>query len=68
MTETETINQIEDFINWVIDENPDKYHLNFCLGFFNWQIRGDTLLAKNNFINFLTLCKPNEFVKEKKVG
>lgn len=66
--DTVVINQVEDFINWVIEENPEKYQLNFCLGFFNWQIRCDNMLAKTNFQKFLDLIKPNEFIKEKELA
>lgn len=67
LIEIEVINQVEDFLNWAIEENPDQYQLNYCLGFFNWQVRGDNLQAKNNFLKFLKLCQPNEFLKEKEL-
>ena len=66
--EVETINQVEDFLNWAIEENSDKYHLHYCLGFFNWQIRCDSLLAKENLLKFLELVRPNEFIKEKELA
>ena len=66
--EVDTINQVEDFLNWAIKENPEKYQLHYCLGFFNWQIREDSLLAKSNFYKFLELVKPNEFIKENELA
>jgi hypothetical protein len=62
--DVDVINQVEGFINWAIEENPHKYQLHYCLGFFNWQIREDKLLAKNNFLRFIELAKPQEFEKE----
>ena len=64
LIETEAINQIEGFLNWAIEDNPGEYQLNYCLGFFNWQIRGDNLQAIENLQKFLSLCNKDEFVKE----
>lgn len=64
----DSINQVEDFLNWAIEDNPEEYQLHYCLGFFNWQIREDNLLAKNNFLKFLELAKSNEFMKEKELA
>lgn len=65
--EVETINQVEGFINWVVEANPDVIHLNYILGFFNWQIRGDFPLAKKNFEDFLSLCKNGDYIKEQEL-
>lgn len=65
--EVETINQVEGFINWVVQANPEVVHLNFILGFFNWQIRGDYPLAKMNFEDFLSSCKNNLYTKEQEL-
>jgi tetratricopeptide (TPR) repeat protein len=65
--EVETINQVEGFINWVVEANPEIVHLNYILGFFNWQIRSDFPLAKKNFEVFLSLCKNNLYIKEQEL-
>ncbi|HEY8098367.1 MAG TPA: hypothetical protein VIE91_01160 [Methylophilaceae bacterium] len=65
--EIEAINQVEDFLNWAIEENPEIYQLNYCLGFFNWQIRGDILQAKSNLQRFIELSNSN-FPKEKELA
>ena len=65
--EVETINQVEGFINWVVQTDPEVVHLNFILGFFNWQIRGDYPLAKKNFEDFLSSCKNSLYTKEQEL-
>lgn len=63
----DTINQVESFINWVIDNFPEKVQLHYILGFFNWQIREDGALARQNFEFFLKYCGANDFIKEQKL-
>lgn len=63
--EASVITQVEDFLCWIIKEEPDKYHLYYCLGFFNWKTKGDNLRAIKDFENFLNSCKPNEYEIEK---
>lgn len=64
----DTVNQVESFINWVIDNFPEKIQLNYILGFFNWQIRGDTSLAKKNFEFFLKMAGDGKFAKEQELA
>lgn len=66
--EVEIINQVEGFLNWAIEDNQDKYQLHYCLGFFNWQIRGDDLQANHNFENFLKNCPSEQFIKEQELA
>lgn len=62
------IAQIEDFICWVIEQQPDRYQLEYCLGFFNWKVKGDVLQAKKDFQSFLDHCDDNSFQKEKELA
>ncbi|MDA3897939.1 MAG: hypothetical protein PF482_17540 [Desulfobacteraceae bacterium] len=51
----ETLSQIEDFLVWILDQEPDKIQYYYCLGFFNWKIKGDyeqALVDFKDFINF----------------
>lgn len=65
--EAENLSQVEDFIYWVIT-NENKYHLYFCLGFFNWEIKGDKAQAMQDFRQFLKLTEPDNFKKEKELA
>ena len=59
------ISQIEDFLCWVLDQEPDKYQLYYCLGFFNWKTKGDVVQADKDFKKFLAARGENEFKNEK---
>lgn len=61
----ETISQIEDFIVWILEDEPNKYQYYYCLGFFNWKIKGDLKRALYDFKIFLNSAKQGEFEKEK---
>lgn len=63
--EPDTIAQVEDFIIWVLEHHPEKYQLHYCLGFFNWKIKGDPLQAKIDFDHFLSNGDTLEFKIER---
>jgi tetratricopeptide (TPR) repeat protein len=48
------LSQVEDFIVWIIEQEPDKFYLFYALGYFNWKIKGDTKMAKSDFEKFLS--------------
>ena len=50
---------------WILEEEPEKYQYHYCLGFFNWKIKGDLHQAINDFGEFLKHIRNGEFVKEK---
>jgi tetratricopeptide (TPR) repeat protein len=56
--------KIEDFVYYIATTRADKYQLYYCLGFFNWKIKGDMLLAARYFQRFLKLRKDGAFGKE----
>lgn len=57
--------QIEDFINWILEQEPTKYQLYYCLGFLNLEFKVDRVLALENFNRFLKLRNTTEFLQEK---
>lgn len=61
----EKLFQIEDFIHWLIEQKPTKYQLYYCLGFINMEIKGDQILAIENFKKFIELCDEAEYIQEK---
>ncbi len=62
------LTQIEDFICWVLEREPDKYQLHYCLGFFNWKAKGDLVRALKDFEKFLELRHEDEFNKERELA
>lgn len=61
------LSQIEDFFCWVLEKEPEKYQLYYCLGFINSKIKGDTIQAISDFEKFLSSVKEGEFIKEKEL-
>lgn len=59
-----TITQVEDFICWVLEQEPEKYWLHYCLGMFNWRTKGDTRQAVIDFREFLHHADNERFPKE----
>jgi len=60
-----TLSEVEDFIVWILEEEPNKYQYHYCLGFFNWKIKGDMQQAVNDFEEFLKRGNQDEFAKER---
>lgn len=63
-----TLSEVEDFMVWLLEEEPDKYQFYYCLGFFNWKIKGDFHQAVNDFEMFLNRVKKGEFDKERELA
>ena len=49
-------NEVEEFIWWVLESDPDRCELYYCLGVINYQFKGDHTRAKSDFSKFLELC------------
>jgi hypothetical protein len=60
-----TLAEVEDFIVWILKEEPEKYQYYYCLGFFNWKIKEDLHRAVDDFEEFLKHVKEEEFIKER---
>ena len=65
--EPASLAQIEDFMCWALDEEPEKFQLYFCLGLFNWKAKGDASQARLDFENFLVAGKASDFAKERQL-
>ena len=63
-----TLSEVEDFMVWILEEEPEKYQYHYCLGFFNWKIKGDLYQAINDLGEFLENIRHGEFVKEKELA
>lgn len=64
-----SLNQIEDFIEWAISENPQLPQLHYCLGYFNWKVKGDDEMAKLDFARFIqNPVVAKKFPKEQEIS
>ena len=57
--------QSEEFIHLVLDEEPDKVQLYFCLGLINLKEKRDLAAARRDLARFLSLTKDGQFQKER---
>ena len=56
--------ETEEFIHDMLDIEPDKIQLWYCLGMINYFIKEDLKIAKESFEHFIELSKEkNEFLK-----
>lgn len=62
------LGDVEDFINFYLEKNPEYGHLHYCLGFINMELKQDTILAKNHFQQFIDLVPSNEFIRERELA
>lgn len=49
----ETAFEIEEFMAWILNEEPDKYQLYYCLALVNFRIKKDDFSTKVELENFL---------------
>lgn len=62
------VSKIEDFICFIAAAEENQYQLCYCLGFFNWQIKGDLTQAVTDFNKFLELNDDTKFPKERELA
>ena len=60
----ETIQQVEDFIVYILTIEPDKYQLYFSLGYINWKIKGDNIMSIGDYQSFLSRVLVGEYIQE----
>lgn len=53
--------QCEEFIQIILDEEPDKEQLHFCLGLINYNMKRDYVAAKRDFDRFVNSSSINKF-------
>ena len=66
-TDPSNFAKIEEFILWVIEVEPHKYQLHYCLGFINWQVKGDGTQAIRDLSTFLSSGVEGEFAEERHI-
>lgn len=58
--------QTEEFINDVLEVEPEKCQLWYCLGMINWFKKCDTVLGREAFNNFLKCGPAEKFSSQKR--
>jgi tetratricopeptide (TPR) repeat protein len=53
--------ELEEFIDWALANEPDKYQLHFCLGLINLKLKNDALTATRDFERFLTKLDTDKY-------
>lgn len=60
----ETLQQVEDFLVYILSVEPEKYQLYFSLGYINWKIKGDNIKAKEDYQSFLSQVEAGNYIQE----
>jgi tetratricopeptide (TPR) repeat protein len=66
--ETHVIFEVEEFICWVIEQEPEKAQLYFCLGLLNYFAKEDKASALRDFMKFIELNPDDRFAEEKRLS
>jgi hypothetical protein len=66
--DSDIIGQVEDFLCVILENEPDKYQLHFCLGLFNEHIKGDKLRAIADYKVFIASGDAEEFPSERELA
>jgi len=67
LVQPSVIEQVEDFLCQILEIEPDKVQLHFCLGFFNWHTKGDYERARGDFERFLEKADEQRFAAQIRV-
>ena len=65
--EPDILDQVESFMCWVAETEPEVYHIYFCLGVFNRELKGDLLQAKIDFNKFIEFNVDTKYGREVKL-
>ena len=68
MSEASALVQCEEFIQIVIDEEPARPWLYYCLGLINRRGKGDLASARRDFETFIRMADENEFPRQFEVA
>ncbi|MDR3502169.1 MAG: hypothetical protein P4L79_06250 [Legionella sp.] len=56
--------EIENFITYILSIEPHNVHLLFCLGYINWKIKEDNMLAISNYNEFISKANPDTYSEQ----
>lgn len=57
----ELIAELEHFMCWVLENDPSKYQIHYCIGLLNQNLKGDNLRAAKDYEMFLKNCDGKRF-------
>lgn len=63
---SDVIFQTEEFIHDVLEIEPQRCQLWYCLGMINWKAKRDNILAKEAFEKFLSYCNGTLFLEQRR--
>lgn len=63
-----TISELELFMCWVVEIEPDRHQLHYALGLLNRHLKGDNTRAIQDFQVFLDRARPGKFDREQKLA
>jgi hypothetical protein len=55
--------ETEEFMTWVLEQEPDKAQIHFCLAYLNWKLKGDPVTARRDFQAFIDHPNAAKFPK-----
>lgn len=56
--------EVEEFMDWVLQTEPEKIQLYYCLGLINLKVKKDGTRAMEDFTSFLAGCRGGEYPKQ----
>jgi hypothetical protein len=63
----EVLRQVDEFLEWLSGQEPDKVEVLFCIGVVAWRIRGDLVVAEREFQQFLSRCQNDTYAREQEM-
>lgn len=60
--------ELEEFIDWTLANEPNKYQLHFCLGLINLKLKNDVLTATRDFEIFLRKLETGRYPELKEMA
>jgi tetratricopeptide (TPR) repeat protein len=56
--------EVEEFLDWMVHEEPSKVQLHYCLGLINYHLKGDRERAREDFNRFLDSTSEKQFPEQ----
>lgn len=63
-TNSSVMLEVEEFLEWVLDQNPDKVQLHYLIGMMQFFERDELEMGKSHFRKFLSGTSPGQFVSQ----
>lgn len=67
-TSSQILVEIEEFLLWILSDEPKKKQFHFCLGLINYFGKKDMITAKKDFEKFLRLTDDTEFNDQRELA